>query len=391
MFPDELPVSVAVLRIATALEESGYETWCVGGAVRDNLLGLANHDFDLTTSAPPTEVQRIFRRTVPIGIEHGTVAVQLDNESHEVTTFRRDAETDGRHAVVEFGVSLHDDLARRDFTINAMAYRPTTQEWCDPFGGRHDLERKILRAVGDPRLRFQEDYLRILRALRFSARFDFVIEEGTWIAAKATVDGLRQLSAERVRDEWFKGLQTTSKVSRLIALWNDVGALAEWLPEIDQEKWVDDLPRDPVLLTAYLARDPESLLTRLKCANREIARGRAIALWKSSMYRTDDPAHIRRWLASTGEYVTDLLILAPPGIRDTIEAVRATNPPLTLKQLAINGHALMDLHMSGPSIGKMLNALLDRVLEDPTLNTQDALLTIAKELNASSDDHSRQS
>src|SRR2546422_5482021 len=140
------------------------------------------------------------------GIEHGTVAV-LDrhNRPHEVTTFRRDIKTDGRHAVVEFGVSLMDDLARRDFTINAIAYHPGRHEWRDPFKGVEDLERRLIRSVGDPNWRFQEDYLRILRALRFSARFEFRIHPRTLEAAKANVQGLAQLSAERVRDEWFKG------------------------------------------------------------------------------------------------------------------------------------------------------------------------------------------
>jgi tRNA nucleotidyltransferase/poly(A) polymerase len=121
-FPARLPIPTEVLKIARRLEEAGHETWCVGGAIRDNLLGLANHDFDLTTSAHPEAVQQLFRRTVPVGVEHGTVAV-LDskNQAHEVTTFRKDVQTDGRHAQVEFGVSLTDDLARRDFTINAIA------------------------------------------------------------------------------------------------------------------------------------------------------------------------------------------------------------------------------------------------------------------------------
>ena len=175
-FPEKLPIPSEVLKIAKKLEDAGFETWCVGGAIRDNLLGVDNHDFDLTTSAPPAEVQKAFKRTVPVGIEHGTVAV-LDgnNQPHEVTTFRKDIKTDGRHAVVEFGVSLMDDLARRDFTINAIAYHPIRHDWRDPFQGEQDLAKKLIRSVGDPNWRFQEDYLRILRALRFSARFEFRI------------------------------------------------------------------------------------------------------------------------------------------------------------------------------------------------------------------------
>src|SRR5437016_3540726 len=262
-FPARLPIPDAVLRIAKQLEGAGYETWCVGGAIRDNLLKVENHDFDLTTAAPPDEVRRLFKRTVPVGIEHGTVAVlDQQNRQHEVTTFRKDIKTDGRHAVVEFGVSLMDDLARRDFTINAIAYHPIRHEWRDPFHGADDLARKLIRSVGDANWRFQEDYLRILRALRFSARFEFRIHPRTLEAAKANAQGLSMLSAERVRDEWFKGILTAKRVSRLVTLWRDIGAARIWLPELKKGDGgkgkgdVDKLPRDPVLVTAFLSSDP---------------------------------------------------------------------------------------------------------------------------------------
>src|SRR5438309_2429133 len=175
-FPDRLPIPDEVLKIAQKLEDAGYETWCVGGAIRDNLLGLENHDFDLTAAAPPEEVRKLFKRTVPVGVEHGTIAV-LDrhNRSHEVTTFRRDLKTDGRHAVVEFGVSLTDDLARRDFTINAIAYHPIRHEWRDPFKGAEDLAKKLIRSGGDANWGFQEDYRRMLRGVGFSERFELRI------------------------------------------------------------------------------------------------------------------------------------------------------------------------------------------------------------------------
>src|SRR5262245_50227825 len=161
----------AVLEIARRLEDAGFEAWCVGGAIRDALLGHPHLDWDLATSATPQEVRRLFgKRTIPVGIEFGTVGV-LDQSGtmHEVTTFRRDVKTDGRHAVVEFGASLDDDLSRRDFTINAIAYSPSKKELQDPFDGQRDLARRIVRAVGDADARMREDRLRALRAIRFAA------------------------------------------------------------------------------------------------------------------------------------------------------------------------------------------------------------------------------
>jgi tRNA nucleotidyltransferase (CCA-adding enzyme) len=378
----ELQIPAEVLKIATKLEEAGYETWCVGGAVRDNLLGVQNHDFDLTTAAPPAEVQKLFKRTVPVGIAHGTVAV-LDgnNQPHEVTTFRKDIQTDGRHAVVEFGVSLMDDLARRDFTINAIAYHPLRHEWRDPFQGEQDLQKKLIRSVGDPNWRFQEDYLRILRALRFSARFEFRIHARTLEAAKANAQGLAQLSAERVRDEWFKGIQTAKKVSRLVALWKDVGATRIWLPEIagnaqGQTANVDRLPRDPVLITAALAKDPASLLTRLKSSNKDIERGRAIGTWRDQYPDPRSAVQVRKWLSNVGEYVDDLLVGAPDQVRKAVEAVRVANPPLAIRDLAVKGEDLIAAGVRpGPDVGEKLRQLLDEVIDDPSRNTREYLLS----------------
>src|SRR5438876_3985242 len=383
-FPAKLPIPSEVLKIAKKLEDAGFETWCVGGAIRDNLLGLENHDFDLTTSAPPAEVQKIFRRTVPVGIEHGTVAVlDATNQPHEVTTFRKDIQTDGRHAVVEFGVSLMDDLARRDFTINAIAYHPIRHEWRDPFQGEQDLEKKLIRSVGDPNWRFQEDYLRILRALRFSARFEFRIHARTLEAAKANAQGLAQLSAERVRDEWFKGLQTAKKMSKLVTLWRDVGATRIWLPEMGAGSGelgaVDKLPRDPVLLSAFLAKDPASLLTRLKCSTKDIERGRAIGLWREKYPDAKDATATRRWLSAVGDHADDILALLPAPrspLTQAVEKIRAANAPLTLKDLAVKGDDLIAAGVRpGPDVGEALARLLEEVLEDPSRNTKAYLLS----------------
>ena len=191
-----------VRSIAKRLEDAGFETWCVGGAVRDALLGHAHLDWDLATAAKPPEVRKLFKRTVPVGVEFGTIGVlDHDNVMHEVTTFRKDVMTDGRHAVVEFGASLDDDLARRDYTINAIAYSPSKDEIRDPFNGRKDLEGKLIRAVGDPRDRMREDRLRALRAIRFASRFNFDIERDTWDAIVESAPELSRLSAERVKQE----------------------------------------------------------------------------------------------------------------------------------------------------------------------------------------------
>src|SRR2546430_16761816 len=223
-----------------------------------------------------------------------------------------------------------DDLARRDFTINAIAYHPGRHEWRDPFKGVEDLERRLIRSVGDPNWRFQEDYLRILRALRFSARFEFRIHPRTLEAAKANVQGLAQLSAERVRDEWFKGIATAQRVSKLLALWIDTGAARIWLPEIRRpgngkgEKGnVAKLPRDPGLITALLASDPASLLTRLKCSNKDIERGRAIGQWRDKYPDPQNLPDVRRWLAQVGEYAADLLALLAAGTASPFPAPQA--------------------------------------------------------------------
>lgn len=224
-----------MLTIARTLESEGFETWCVGGAVRDALLGHPHLDWDLATAATPQQVRRLFRRTIPVGIEFGTVGV-LDEHGtmHEVTTFRRDVQTDGRHAVVEFGASLDDDLARRDFTINAMAYSTSSKVLHDPFGGREDLARGIIRAVGAADDRMREDRLRALRAIRFAARFHFEIEADTWQAIVRSAPHMRRLSMERVKQELEKTMEQVECPSRSLALWRDSGALGVLITPLGQ-------------------------------------------------------------------------------------------------------------------------------------------------------------
>ncbi len=387
VLPDE------VLEIARTLESAGYEAWCVGGALRDALLGHPHSDYDFATSATPAQVMTLFRHTAPVGEKYGTVGV-LDRRRvlHEVTTFRRDVTTDGRHAVVAYGVSLDEDLARRDFTINAIAYHPLRREWHDPFGGRSDLDRRIVRAVGDPTQRFREDYLRILRCLRFAARFGFAIEPATWAAAVEAGPGLAQLSAERVRDEWYKGLRTARSVPELVELWRRVGAAERWLPELGAATAERLAPaagvpleqRDPVRLTALLMDAPAAVLRRLRASNADIERAAAMARGPAAPAGTDARA-VRRWLAAVGRGADDLLALhairtgRPAPWAGEVAAVRERGDPLARGDLAVTGRDLQALGLAGPKLGDVLGILLDRVLDDPALNTRDALLAIARE------------
>ena len=221
-----------VKSIIRRLEDEGFEAYAVGGCVRDSFLGLKPQDWDITTNALPEQIKKLYRRTVDIGIEHGTVKIMIGNEGYEVTTYRVDGEyEDSRHPKqVTFTGELAEDLKRRDFTINAMAYNDRTGI-IDLFGGMEDLKNKIIRAVGDPRERFSEDALRMLRALRFSARFGFEIEKSTREAIKELAPTLTRISAERIREE-FEKLILSDNPDRMI-LASGLGISKYFLPEWD--------------------------------------------------------------------------------------------------------------------------------------------------------------
>ncbi len=376
-------VPPAVLDILRQLEAAGHETWCVGGAVRDALLDNPQQDVDLATAALPADVRRIFRRTVPVGIEHGTVGV-LDGDGvlHEVTTFRRDVTTDGRHAVVAFGVSLDDDLARRDFTINAIAYHPIRDIFRDPFDGRVDLAGRLVRAVGNPDDRFREDRLRIFRALRFAARFDFSIDPDTFAAARREAAATIHLSAERVRDEWVKGIATAGDPTTLARLWSEAGVADVWLAT-ESVLPLGTLPRDPVLALAAWRRPVEPILRRLRCSGAEIARGRAIDRGPAAPPSADAQS-VRRWMATVGPAADDLVRLAAvtgAGAQWPAEvaAARARGEATSRADLAVSGDDLVAAGYAapGPDLGRLIASLLDRVLDHPELNTRSDLLRIA--------------
>jgi len=406
VFPlDRIPAEVR--DIARALRGAGHEVWYVGGAVRDFLLAARGvevkraGDFDIATSAVPEQVQKLFKRTVPIGIEHGTVAVLDERDvGHEVTTFRRDVRTDGRHAEVEFGASLDEDLARRDFTINAIAVHPETGEIRDPQGGRADLDAKRLRAVGDAAVRFREDRLRVLRALRFAAAFGLEIEPATWAALCAGAAELDALSRERVRDEWLKLLETAAP-SVGVGLWRRAGVLARVWPEMavlgpDVPGRLDavDLPRDSVLLTAAAlwhagatGETAEAAVRRLRFANAEAARVHAVVAGLAVPMPTPGATRdLRHWLSMHRSSARDIIAVAEPRARrpDLLAAVRAieaSGDPLTVRQLAVTGDDLLAAGVpAGKAVGEILRKLLDEVLDEPWRNTREHLVARAKEL-----------
>ena len=222
-----------VVKIIERLEDAGFEAYAVGGCVRDFLMGREPKDYDITTNALPKEIKQIFRRTIDTGIAHGTVTVMMGKDSFEVTTYRIDGKySDGRHPdSVEFTLSLEEDLKRRDFTINAMAYNPKTG-LVDLMGGREDLKNRIIRTAGDPYRRFGEDALRILRAFRFSAQLDFSIDKDTLTAASDLKDKLSVISAERIMDELTK-LLVSPHPEGLLSLY-EAGITKAFLPEFDR-------------------------------------------------------------------------------------------------------------------------------------------------------------
>ncbi|MHB8838893.1 MAG: CCA tRNA nucleotidyltransferase [Gemmatimonadaceae bacterium] len=423
-----------VLEIAARLRRAGFEAWCVGGAVRDALLGHAHLDWDIATSATPPEVMRTFRRTVPVGIAFGTVGVlDANGRLHEVTTFRQDVKTDGRHAEVQFGASLEEDLARRDFTINAIAYNPQTGELLDPFNGRKDLRAKIVRAVGDPEQRMMEDRLRALRALRFASRFDFTIEAATWKAICNSAPHLTRLSAERVKQEIEKTMEQVARPSAAFARWRDAGALRVLVPPLHDapaERFaaLDYLPmptgkraaerkllRLAMLFFGDDKRAAEQALRALRFSNHDIAwvsrlaeaRARLGDAVDAAMVRdggvTD--AELRRWAAEVGRtavaswwrlnaalWSARRAAVAPTLMQPTLpphpsavcsahrRLIRiAYRDPIETGDLQVDGEDLASAGIpKGPALGATLRQLLDAVVADPGLNSRAQLLDLAR-------------
>jgi tRNA nucleotidyltransferase (CCA-adding enzyme) len=272
-----------VLMLCRRLRAAGHRAWIVGGCLRDLLAGRGVVDWDLATTARPEQVQRVFRRVIPTGIEHGTVTVLEGGVGYEVTTLRGEgAYTDGRRPdAVHFVDDIAQDLARRDFTVNAMAFDPLEGQLVDPFDGRGDMARRVLRAVGDPVARFSEDGLRVLRAARFVATLEFQLDPATEAAIGRTLATFRKVSPERVRDEWLKTMKAR-RPSRAFQVMADTGILGVTSPDLAAQvgcpqnryhaydvwghtlETLDALEGDPILRLAALLHDLGKPRTRAK-------------------------------------------------------------------------------------------------------------------------------
>jgi tRNA nucleotidyltransferase (CCA-adding enzyme) len=428
----------AVLELCERLSAAGFRAWVVGGSVRDSLLGQLSgettsagwyaKDWDLATDARPEQVTPLFRRVIPTGIEHGTVTVLLHGLQLELTTLRAEREyNDGRRPdQIDFVSSIDEDLARRDFTVNAVAFEPQTERLIDPFGGLVDLAARRLRAVGEASRRFAEDGLRVLRAARLVATLEFELDADTAAAIRPSLDTFRRVSAERVRDEWQKAL-LAREPSRAFAVMHEHGLLAITAPDLDQLastpaepashllalalSRMDHCPREPELRLAALLRDlraeptaaaerADALLESLRYSNAE--RKLITLLVRQPLPprdRLESGADVRRWLQRIGpEHHSraclleraDLAARAAPA--EAVQALEAferraaeeleRRPALSLSALAVDGKLLMSEagYRPGREIGKTLEVLLARVLADPSENTRDHLLEAARAL-----------
>ena len=451
---DSIPGEVREL--CARLREGGFRSWIVGGCVRDQLLAQLNGksgadnrgDWDIATSARPEQVQKLFRRVIPTGIQHGTVTVLAKHGSYEVTTLRGETTyTDGRRPDgVYFVDDIKDDWARRDFTINAIAYDPLDDHLIDPFNGALDLRARVLRAVGDPRVRFAEDGLRVLRGARFVATLEVELEAETARALRPSLDSYRKVSAERIRDEWLKTTKA-KKPSRAFEVMKDHGLLAITAPELiesvgcEQNRYhaydvwghamhcLDNCLQSPILRMAGLLHDvgkprtrafsdktqdytfyeherigaemAEPMLDRLRFSNEE--RTRIVALIRHHLICYDgtwtDTA-VRRWVRRVSpELVEDLYALSEADVRSKgkdeteglehiaqlkthVAKVIAGGAAFSVKDLALSGGEMMkELGIKpGPDIGRVLRALLEEVVEDPSKNTKETLIERAREL-----------
>ena len=426
--------------IIDILRRHGHEAYAVGGCVRDSILARHPNDWDITTSALPQQVKRLFKRTIDTGIQHGTVTVMMGKEGYEVTTYRVDGEyTDGRHPdKVTFTPSLTEDLKRRDFTINAMAYNEENG-LVDLYGGMEDLQKHVIRCVGDPNERFEEDALRVLRAVRFAAQLGFKIDPATWEAIKAHAGRLSCVSAERIRVEVTKLLESPNPM--MFRLLYEAGMTAVFMPEFDVCMRTEQntpfhiynvgehilhsltfVPEDRILRLTMLLHDigkpcvhrkdsrgidhfkghaaesatmARAILKRLKFDNDTISRVSKLVYYHDLRPKANESA-VRRALYEIGpELFADYLCVQRAdnfakntgllgSMFDRIDQVNqiyirviGRGDPLSLKDLKINGGDLVGIGIKGRAVGYILESALLMVLEKPELNEKELLMMYA--------------
>ena len=439
----KLTLDPGAAALLDALHAAGYAAYAVGGCVRDSLLGRTAHDWDLCTSALPQQVMELFgaEQCIPTGLQHGTVTIKYGGQLYETTTFRTEGSyTDGRHPdAVQFVPDVREDLARRDFTINAMAYN-AAEGLVDPFGGQKDLQNGLLRAVGEPQQRFTEDALRILRLYRFAARFGFALDAATARAARQLAPHLDCISAERIQEELAKLLAAPQpgaylEPAVLVVVLPELtpAALEAATPVVDAcPAGEENLPvRWAALLGALGEADTRRVLKRLRCSNacieetavlvRETAgegvcgsfllgheSGHSIARPTACGSRVppqrtvlgETPAHagevtIRQLLGRYGLRTVERLCalcaaLHPQNAPDCALAAQrarqleADGVCCRVSQLAVNGRDLMAVGIpAGPALRRVLEALLDGVIRAEYPNEKPALLAAAQKIIAS--------
>ncbi len=400
------PPPDAVLSVLRRLHAEGRAAWCVGGCVRDRLLGRSVNDWDVTTDAPPEEVLRLFAKAIPTGLKHGTVTVVVDEMPIEVTTYRVEVGySDGRRPdEVRFTDELEEDLARRDFTMNAIAWDPERDRIVDPFGGLHDVKAGILRAVGAAIERFSEDGLRPLRAVRFASVLGLTIDAETWAAIPATLETFRRVSAERIRVELAK-LLGGPRPRLGMELLDASGLLAAFLPEVaaveEGERariWagLDRLRRPSSRRAAPFwplgAEAADAALRRLRFSTHEIRDAvHALGFREQQAADLTRDADVRRFVAAVGVAALDdvLELHAAYGDAQTwaalaarIDALDARRGPLAPRDLPLTGREVMLALGIPPSrrVGRILDALLERVWQDPDACVHDRLLAMLPEV-----------
>lgn len=369
------------------LEINGFECYCVGGAIRDLLLGKNPFDFDITTNAKPEDIIRIFEHTVPTGIKHGTVTVIIDRHNIEITTYRSDRSySDHRKPDnVSFLSSVEQDVMRRDFTMNSILYNPKSGIY-DPQNGLGDLNMQLIRAVGDPEKRFREDALRIMRAFRFSAQLGFELEDSTRRAALKLLDTVRFLSKERIFSELKKIICSPYPQNADLLFFGDT---FDFLGLKIQRSLnvLSALPYDFTLRFAYLCKlnsiNCKDILKALKSDNDTLTETEKIlTILNSSPPKT--AYDLKLLLNKNGPRTVDRIINSDfpffensYDLKVQLNNIFENDEPYSINRLKINGNDLIALGFSGENIGTVLNELLDSVMKDPKLNTHEKLISLA--------------